>query len=290
MAKNLPQIRRFFENDKVQERFASILNEDPRGFLASVFEVIENNSLLQKADPKSIMYAAATSAMLELPINQDMGMAYIVPYKGKAQFQIGYRGFRQLAMRTNKVERMEDSVVYEGETADDVYMRIRSVVDLFRPEEGAQVVGYISYIKLTNGFEKSLYMTTQELEKHGKQYSQTYKKGFGLWKTDFDAMARKTVTKQLISKYAPLSRKVQMAIRADQAVIEDWDLKKVSYPDNEKPSQEELDRQEESKRIEGWIDSQETVEKLEEVSEALYELDDKELIQKYEDKLKKLKK
>jgi len=90
---------------------------------------------------------------------------------------------------------------------------------LSEKREEAETIGYVAYFRLVNGFEKMLYMCNEKLEKHGKKFSQTFKKGYGLWKDDFDSMARKTVLKMLLSRYAPLSVEMQTAIKSDQAVI-----------------------------------------------------------------------
>jgi recombination protein RecT len=103
-----------------------------------------------------------------------------------------------------------------------------------------KLVGYAAYFRLLNGFEKTLYMSVEELNQHGLKYSQTFKKGFGLWKDDFDAMASKTVLKQLLTKYAPLSVEMQKAVISDQATIEDAESMDVTYIDNEQPTNKQV--------------------------------------------------
>lgn len=99
----------------------------------------------------------------------------------------------------------------------------------FKKEKEGEVVGYMAYFKLLNGFEKSLYMSVQELNNHGKKYSQTFKKGYGVWNDNFDAMAIKTVIKLLLNKYAPLSIDMQKAIEYDQKVDDEYKDNKPSF-------------------------------------------------------------
>ena len=195
--------------------------------MSSLISVSNNNELLSKADPTTVITAGVMAATLDLPINQNLGFAYIVPFYNskkkinEAQFQMGYKGYIQLAMRTGQYKTINASEIYEGEIKH--HNKLTGEFELGE-RTGDNVVGYIAYFKLINGFEKYLYMSKEDAEAHAIKYSQTYKKGFGLWKTDFDAMAIKTVLKRLLSKYGILSVEMQSmanAISVDGAVIRD---------------------------------------------------------------------
>lgn len=223
--------------DKVKNRFNEILGAKAPGFISSVLSVANNNTLLKKAKPQSVLNSAVIAATLDLPINQNLGFAYIVPYKDEAQFQLGYKGLIQLAMRSGQYKTINVNEVYEGEITK--VNRFTGEYE-FGEKTSDKVVGYMAYFKLVNGFEKYLYMTTEDAEKHGKRYSQTFKRGGGLWSTDFDAMAKKTCLKMLLSKFGILSIEMQRAQTFDQAVVkgditevENVDEAEISYVDNE---------------------------------------------------------
>lgn len=203
-------------SENVKARFQEILGKKAPGFISSILSVANSNSLLQKADPKTVMNSAVIAATLDLPINPNLGFAYIVPFGGQAQFQLGYKGFVQLAMRSGQYKTINVREVFEGEIVSE--NKFTGEYE-FGEKTSDNIVGYMSYFKLVNGFEKFLYMSKEELEKHGKKYSQTYKRGSGLWATDFDAMAKKTCLKQLLSKYGILSIEMQRAQTFDQAVV-----------------------------------------------------------------------
>lgn len=154
------------------------------------------------------------------------------------------KGFVQLAMRSGQYKTINCREVYEGEIVSE--NKFTGDYE-FGQATSDKVVGYMAYFKLLNGFEKYLYMSREELEKHGKKYSQTYKRGGGLWSTDFESMARKTCLKQLLSKYGILSIEMQRAQTFDQAVVkndlieENVDEAEVEYVDN--PSNADARRQ-----------------------------------------------
>jgi len=235
--------------DDFKKRFNELLGKKAPGFISSVINV-SNSPTLIGAEPSSIVGSAVVAATMDLPIDPNLGFAYIVPYndknKGKvAQFQMGYKGFIQLAMRSGQYKTINATPVYEGDIKK--FNRFTGEIE-FNEEntDTGKVIGYLGYFKLINGFEKYLYMTVDELEKHGKKYSQSYKspkeyiRDKSLWSTNFDAMATKTVLKLLLSKYGILSIEMQTALQADQGVISsnavDGDIAgNVSYIDNQEP-------------------------------------------------------
>lgn len=204
----------FFNAPAVQQKLAEVVSGNSKQFTASLLSVVNNNSLLAKADSNSIMTAAMKAAVLNLPIEPSLGFAYIVPYKNQAQFQIGYRGLIQLAIRSGQVKNINAGVIYASQfvSYDPIFEELK--LDLTKPATG-DVAGYFASLELTNGFRKMTYWTLEQVTAHGKRFSKTFTSG--PWKTDFDAMAQKTLLKDLISKYAPLSTDMQEAVVADNA-------------------------------------------------------------------------
>lgn len=206
----------------IKKRFDDILGKKSPGFMSSIISATSANKELSKADPNSVVRAAAIAAALDLPINPSLGFAHIVPYKDKgepvAQFQMGWKGFVQLAMRTGQYKTINAVQVYKGELVSR--NRFTGEMELDESKrESDEIIGYVAYFRLINGFEKWLYMTSKETAAHGKRYSKSFDKDFGKWKTDFDAMSLKTVVKMLLSKYGILSIDMQTALQADQAII-----------------------------------------------------------------------
>lgn len=222
----------------VTGKFREILGKKSDGFVASVLSIVNSSALLTKAEPKTILNSALLAASLDLPINGNLGFAAIVPYyngrerRHEAQFQMMTRGYVQLAIRSGQYKAIEVNEVRRGE----IKSRNKFTGEYeFGEPESDEIVGYIAYFKLVNGFEKYLYMTVAELREHSQKYSQTAQKGFGLWVDNFDAMAKKTVLKLLLSKFGVLSVQMQQAVTADGGVVrsEDMDVLNVEYVDNE---------------------------------------------------------
>lgn len=233
-----------FERDDIKKKFSELLGKRASSFMTSVLQIVSQNNMLVKADPVSIYQAAAVAATLDLPLNQNLGFAYIVPYNQKfkdekgvwqtkqvAQFQMGYKGFIQLAQRSGQFKSIYSTPVYEGQILDA--NPLDGFVFDFTKKVSDKVIGYAARFKLLNGFESTWYMTIEELKQHGKKYSKTFDKDNGLWNTDFDTMASKTVIKLLLSKFAPLSVEMQTAVITDAAVINDVETQDVTYIDND---------------------------------------------------------
>ena len=207
-------------------KLEEMLGKKAAGFASSII-AIANSDNLKDCDPMSVYSSAMVAATMDLPINPNFGMAYVVPYndkkKGKiAQFQMGYKGFIQLALRSGQFKNLNAGPIFEGEIKR--INRLTGVIEF--NEDTSQVnysntIGYFAYFQLVNGFEKCIYMSKEEAEAHGKRYSQSYKsdkqwvRDSSLWATDFDTMATKTVVKALLSKYAPLSIEMQTALEND---------------------------------------------------------------------------
>lgn len=241
MSNNQLAVTHYLRSKSVQQRVEELLGKRAGQFTTSLMSAVNSNPVLQQCSPDTVLKAAITAASMDLPVNQNLGFAYLIPYKNKgvyeAQFQLGYKGFIQLAQRSGQFKRINVTDVRDGEYKGED--RRSGEIQLEFMEDGKErantkVVGYLAYFQLLNGFEKELYMTTEQLTKHGKRYSQSYKKGYGLWVDEFDTMAAKTVLKLLISKYGALSTDMQEAILADQSVAgDDYD-----YVDNQEDSED----------------------------------------------------
>lgn len=222
----------------IRRRFEELLDTSAPSFMSSILTIFKTNSKLQDCSPNSILTAAGIAAALKLPINPGLGFAFIVPYKGQATFQLGAKGFVQLAMRSGQYRTLHAGAVREGQIKDIDFV----TGEIIRGEKTSDtVVGYVAYMELINGFNKALFMTVDELQAHAERYSQSYAydlrsgRKSSVWSTNFDAMARKTVLKRLLSNFGIISIDQQSAalataLQADQAVITEEGFR---YIDNE---------------------------------------------------------
>lgn len=256
-------LKGLLESESVKMRIHEILGKNAAAFTTSVIQIASQNTMLAKCEPASIVGAAMTAATLNLPVNNSLGFSYLIPYGTKAQFQIGYRGFVRLAQRSGQFLRINSGVVKEGEIVKIDRLTGDMTFDWIQDEkerEAKKAVGYFAYFRLTNGYEHTLYMTIDELKTHAKKFSKTFKGGGGLWSTEFDAMAQKTVLKMLLSKYAPLSIDMEQAVQKDQAAFNDIDdTEDISYIDNEPEPEHDHDQERIVAIIEG-IKTEEDIE------------------------------
>lgn len=243
LANNEPAtIKQYVSDSKIRQKFEEVLGKKTQGFLASVMQVA-NQSQLKGAVPATVINAAMMAATLDLPINNNLGFAYIVPYKRKfkngqgqwtetleAQFQMGYKGFIQLAQRSGQFARIAATPVYQGQLISANPL-LGYEFD-WTVENKGEAIGYVAFFKLLNGFTAELYMSTADVKKHAGKYSQSFKYGSGVWKDNFEAMALKTVTKLLLSKQAPLSIDMQTAQLADQSIVHDVENNDFEYIDH----------------------------------------------------------
>lgn len=232
-------IKTLFESPNVKQKLQELLNKNAATFTTSVLQIVNSNSMLRNADPMSVFNAACMAATLNLPLQNGLGFAYIVPYqnrkekKTEAQFQLGYKGLIQLAQRSGQFKRLVAVPVYENQLVAEDPINGYEFDWKQKPAKDERPIGYYAYFKLVNEFTAEIYMTTQEVHDHANRYSQTYRKGYGVWHDNFEAMALKTVMKLLLSKQAPLSVEMQQAVLADQAVVKDVENAEFAYPDNE---------------------------------------------------------
>ena len=208
-------------NAGVMAKLNSVLGNEKKAaaFASSVISVANGNSLLRNANPMTVLGSAMVAATLDLSVVPTLGMAYIVPYKGQASFQLGWKGLVELAMRSGQYKNIIVEAVYEGEL-----VKKNKFTGDYEFDEDAKtsdkVIGYMANFQLTNGFSKTIYWTIDEVKAHATKFSQAYRGGRNTpWVTDFDAMAKKTVLKSLLSKFGPKSLQMQQAVVFDQASV-----------------------------------------------------------------------
>lgn len=233
----VPALKSMLASQAIKKQIKSLLGDRAGHFMMAIVQVVEGTPQLQEADPQSIINAAIASAVLNLPIEKNLGFAYIVPYRDKekgmiAQFQMGYKGYIQLALRSGEYKFINAIEVKDGELKG--YNILTGELELEFIEDlderiMTKTIGYASYIEFNNGFRNTLFMTEAQLKNHAKKYSQAYQydlnKGYKYsnWSKNFEAMALKTVLKLNLSKYGALSVEVQKALQTDGLVIEDID-------------------------------------------------------------------
>ncbi len=249
---NLAEFNAALRAEKTQAMVLISLRGKADEYFRNIASAVANNAELQKCDPVTLICGGLQAAQLQLPLGSGLGFAYLIPFKNnkkkiyEAQFQLGYKGLIQLAIRSGLFAEINCGEVYEGELSD--FNRIAGTFKLDGERKSDKIVGYFAYFRLNNGdtpencFSKSLYMSADEVEKHAKRYSQTYSSQYestrnsSKWTTDFDAMARKTVLKLLLSRYAPMSVEIQKAVASDQAVVREDGV--LDYVDNEQPDEQ----------------------------------------------------
>lgn len=187
-------------------------------FMSSVISVANGNPQLRKAEPMSIVGAAMVAATMQLQVIPTLGQCYIIPYGSKAQFQVGYLGLLQLCQRSGQFKKILAAPVHEGEYISGDEFDEDYVFDK-KQRKSDKIVGYMAKFELLNGFTKVAYWDVERIKAHATKFSQAYRSGStSPWKSDFDAMAQKTVLKSIL-KYAPKSIEMQNAVTFDQAVV-----------------------------------------------------------------------
>lgn len=250
------QVKGILAEENVKKRFQEVLGKKAPQFMASIVNVVSATPALKQCEANSIIAAAFVASSFDLPIDSNLGFSALVPYNKSmrdangnwhdvklAQFQMMYKGFIQLAIRSGEYEKMNCSEVYEDELLR--YNPITGECEFVEGFAGCtqrmngeydKIIGYYAWFRLHSGFTKELYMSRGEIDNHAKKYSQAYrydidkKKQSSKWTTDFDAMAKKTVIKLLLSKWGILSVEMQKAIQDDQKTFDEDGNE--SYGDN----------------------------------------------------------
>jgi recombination protein RecT len=226
----IDRLKNILNTQSVQEQFKAVLQENAGAFVASIIDLYNTDHNLQMCQPQAVVMEALKAASLKLPINKQLGFAWIVPYRdGKTghyvpTFQLGYKGYIQLCMRTGAYRYINADVVYEGELVKQDKLTGEIELDPSKRVSDRKI-GYFAFIETLNGFRKTLYMSTEEVVKHAQRYSKSYGSKNSPWATDFDAMALKTVLRLLLSKYGVMSIEMQ------RAYIEDVSSDTVSLAD-----------------------------------------------------------
>ena len=274
-ATGLQAFNQTITNPSTQKYLADVLGERKGSFVNNLTALVANNAQLQECVPLTVMFAALKATALNLPLENSLGMAYCIPYKNHkdnttvAQFQLGYKGFKQLALRSGQFAVIPNATdIKEGELKSRNRLTGECVFEFIEDDAQrakAKTIGYASYFKLLNGAESTFYMSIEEMEAHALRYSQTYRskndytKKSSKWTTDFDDMAKKTVIKLNLSRNAPLSVEMQDAIKADQSVM--YEADKYEYADN--MEQQMFDAQKAQEVAEKFADFDDVTDKKE---------------------------
>lgn len=218
------RMREVLSMSSTQSLMSEVLRENKEEFVASLIDLYGSDNYLAQCDPGAVMKEALKAVSLKLPINKQLGFAYIIPYRDKTgtqqpQFQLGYKGLIQLAQRTGAYASMNMDNVYEGELR--VLDRVSGDIDLNGERISDKVIGYFAYIRTTNGFSKTLYWPMEKMLNHVKRYSKSYQQGASIWKNNFDEMAQKTMMRNLLSRWGIMSVDLQHAINYEAADLAD---------------------------------------------------------------------
>lgn len=211
------------------------LKENAGAFAASVIDLYSSDTYLQNCAPQAVFAEVLKAVSLKLPINKQLGFAYIIPRRDhgvwKPTFQLGYKGYIQLCMRTGAYRYINAGPVYEGELQK--VDKLSGEVDLSGEpvSENAPVIGYFAYMETLNGFRKCLYWSNDRLIRHVKRYSDSYKSGSKIWKDNFEEMAIKTVLRYLLSHWGVMSTEMEQAFQADNVETADQMIAGDGAPD-----------------------------------------------------------
>lgn len=229
----------YLTSDAVRKRINDVVGgKDGQRFISSIVSAVNANESLKECTPQSIFSVALLGESLKLSPSPQLGQYYLVPFNGKekgknAQFQLGYKGYIQLAIRSGQYKKLNVLAIKEGELVRFDPLTEEIEVNLIEDEEvreEAKTTGYYAMFEYTNGFRKAIYWSKKKMEAHAKKYSKSYCKSSSVWQTNFDAMAYKTMLRQLISKWGIMSIDMVSALDADMAVINEDGTK--NYVDN----------------------------------------------------------
>ena len=243
----------FLGTDAMKKKINEMVGgEKGQQFITAIISAVSTNPQLAECDNSTILSAALVGQALNLSPSPQLGQYYMVPFNDSkrgckvAQFQIGYKGYIQLAIRSGYYKKLNVLAIKEGELIKYDALNEDIEVKLIEDEEErekAQTIGYYAMFEYLNGFRKTLYWTKKHMEAHAEKYSMGYKahKGYTFWEKDFDGMAYKTMLRQLISKWGIMSVDMQKAMESDMAEIKEDGT--YEYVDNDyeitEPIQEE---------------------------------------------------
>ena len=239
-------ITAYLTQDAVKNQINNVIGgKDGQRFISAIVSAVNNNPTLQECTNQSILSGALLGESLKLSPSPQLGQYYLVPFndknKGKvAQFQLGYKGYIQLAIRSGQYKKLNVLAIKEGELIrfDPLNEEIEvKLIDDEEAREQAETIGYYAMFEYVNGFKKAIYWSKKKMEAHAIKYSKGYqaKKGYTFWEKDFDGMAYKTMLRQLISKWGIMSIEMASAMDADMAVINEDGTK--NYVENDVEAQ-----------------------------------------------------
>lgn len=252
-ATNKPKFSIAIQSDTYKNLINQTLGDKDRAtrFIAAISSAVATNQALQECDAGTILSGALLGESLNLSPSPQLGQYYLVPFNDSkkgykvAQFQLGYKGYIQLAIRSGQYKKLNVLAIKKGELIKYDPLNEEIEVNLIEDEEereNAETIGYYAMFEYTNGFRKSLYWSKSKMEKHALKYSKGYAahKGYTFWEKDFDGMAYKTMLRQLISKWGIMSIDMQQAVEKDMATINtDGTYEYVDNEENEIIEQEE---------------------------------------------------
>lgn len=254
-------ITTYLTNELVKKNIEDVVGKtNSQTFISSVVSAVQTNPALANCTNQSILSSALLGESLKLSPSPQLGAYYIVPYKTEAQFQLGYKGYIQLAIRSGQYKKLVASEVKEGEVVNfnpiTEEFELNPITDI-KTRESSVTVGYYAMFELMNGFKKEIYWTKEQMLAHANKYSKGFqaKKGYTFWEKDFDGMAKKTMLRQLLSKWGIMSIEMQRGFEADQSVI------------NEDGSYRYIDNEEDKIKIDNPFDEAEVVDIESEVIE-----------------------
>ncbi len=241
----LDKIKAYAAMDEVQKRFVTLLGDKVgRAYVESVVIAVANNDDLQKCTASSIMISAMRAASLHLSVDPLLHQAHLVPMGKDAMLILDYRGLQQLSINTGYYEIAPFvGEVYEGESVK-IKNRFSGEVEVVGERVSDKVIGWLAYFKGNQGDERWLYMSNEECDAHGKKYSKSFSSGRSAWQTDREKMRRKTVLRQLLTRYGNFSPEIKSAITQEEVVDgETFNLPSddsVILPEKELRSQSEI--------------------------------------------------
>ncbi|MEO2552980.1 recombinase RecT [Enterococcus casseliflavus] len=258
----------------MKKKFTDILHEKSDSFMGSLMTLVGGDNYLSQAEPMTIIASALKAATMDLPIDKNLGYAYVVPFNrsekvgnkwikhNEAQFILGYKGYIQLAQRSGQYKALNALAIYDGQLIDWNPLTEEFTFD-YKAKVSDEVIGYVGFFELLNGFKKTVYWTKQEIESHRIKNAKGYDKEklSGAWVDNYDSMAIKTVLRNMLSKWGLLSVEMQSAITSDEKVFrvdENNDLiEETDLSDMEPLNQDlkEAERVEESEDIETLFDT-----------------------------------
>lgn len=244
-SKQKTSLTAYLTNDAVKDQINKVVGgKDGQRFMAAIISATQTNPALQECTNPSILSGALLGESLKLSPSPQLGHYYLVPFndkdKGKvAQFQLGYKGYIQLAIRSGQYKKINVLAIKEGELEYfdplNEEIKINLKVDKWDEREAAETIGYYAMFELNNGFRKAIYWSKKQMENHALKYSKGYaaKKGYTFWEKNFDMMAYKTMLRQLISKWGIMSIELQNAFERDMTFTDESG--KVNYVEMDEP-------------------------------------------------------